>query len=117
LALEEAAPGDASSIVRLRLQARFSSARAGSAPPTPRVLRVTSAGFLCGDRARIVVDGEDVAPNRRGYNVAVLEPRGEVVRVDAFDLVDDPEGAQARRMAELLEAVPAGWVVCVAVRD
>ena len=81
-------------------------------------LQVTSAGVTVGDRASIMLSGIDVAPNTRGYNVAVIEPQnGNLVAAAAFDLIRPPGGGEAQRMVSFFSSIPDGFVVCVAVRD
>ena len=75
-----------------------------------------SAGQEAGDYAHIWLNGRDVAPNRRGYNVVVIDPRtGAVEQAASFDTFEGAEGSN--RMAEMINAVPAGRIVVVAARD
>ncbi len=79
-------------------------------------LVVESAGLDVGDFAHIYVNGRDVAPNRMGYNVAVVEPTsGRVLRVAAFDPVNVPSDAGA--LARFIEGAPGGTLVAVAAND
>jgi hypothetical protein len=77
-------------------------------------LLVQSAGEEVGDFGHIYVDGVDVSPNGRGYNVAVFPPEGEVLTA-SFDTHLDPGASTA--MAEFIAAVPEGHAVAVAVAD
>ena len=82
----------------------------------PANLVVQSAGQEVGDFGLIYVNGRDVSPNERGYNVVVIHPlTGAVEQAAAFDTHLD-EGA-SRAMASFLAAVPAGYVVAVAAAD
>jgi hypothetical protein len=82
----------------------------------PVNLAVQSAGLEVGSLAHIYVDGRDVAPNARGYNVAVIHPQtGQVEQVAAFDTHLDEGASQA--LATFLARVPPGRVVAIAVAD
>ena len=81
-------------------------------------LRVRSQGLRAGNSASILLGDRDLAPDSRGYNVAVIHPdTGELVMAAGFDLVDDTGGEQARRMVQLIGGLPDGMIVCVAVKD
>jgi len=77
-------------------------------------LLVQSAGQEVGDFAHIYVDGKDVSPNQRGYNLAVLSRQGDI-QTASFDTHLDPDASRA--MAEAIAAVPEGHVVAVAAAD
>ncbi|MBN1661911.1 MAG: hypothetical protein JXA93_26185 [Anaerolineae bacterium] len=82
----------------------------------PVNLLVESAGQEVGNFAHIYVDGTDVSPGGRGYNVVVIHPgTGEVETAAAFDTHLDPGASQA--LAEFLHAVPQGYLVAVAAAD
>lgn len=88
----------------------------GTGIESPVNLVVESAGQEVGDFAHIYVNGRDVAPNQRGYNVAVLHPQtGAVEQTAAFDTHLDEGASQA--LAAFLDAIPAGRVVAVAAAD
>jgi hypothetical protein len=83
---------------------------------SPVNLVVQSAGQEVGDFAHIYVDGRDVSPNERGYNVAVLDPQtGAVEQTMAFDTHLDQVASQA--MADFVGGVPPGYIVAVAAAD
>ncbi len=83
---------------------------------SPAHLAVQSAGQEVGDFGHIYVNGRQVSPDERGYNVAVLHPQsGEVIQTAAFDTHLD-EGA-SQDLATFLAGVPAGYVVAVAAAD
>lgn len=83
---------------------------------SPVNLVVQSAGQEVGDLAHIYVNGQEVSPNERGYNVAVIAPQSGVVGpVAAFDTHLD-EGA-GRALAGFLDQVPPGYIVAVAAAD
>jgi hypothetical protein len=83
---------------------------------SPVNLGVHSAGQEVGDFGHIYVNGQDVSPNGRGYNVAVIEPQSGVVeRTATFDTHLDEGASQA--LASFLRQVPPGWIVAVAGAD
>lgn len=66
-------------------------------------------------QALIAVNGRSVSPNRKGYNVVVLDPgSGECVDSDVFNL--DVE-AENERMLRFVQDVPGGFVVVFAIHD
>ncbi len=110
--------------VWLCFQALYPAGQAGLSSRTigetgiasPVNLVVQSAGQEVGDLAHIYVNGQEVSPNERGYNVAVIAPQSGVVGpVAAFDTHLD-EGA-GRALAEFLDRVPPGYIVAVAAAD
>jgi hypothetical protein len=79
-------------------------------------LYVRSAGLEVGWFAHLYVDGRDVSPGERGYNLAVVDPAtGEVRAAAAFDTHGDEAAAHA--LAAFLDAVPGGMLVLGAVND
>lgn len=83
---------------------------------SPVNLVVQSAGQEVGDFGHIYVDGRDLSPNERGYNVVVLHPEsGEAEQIAAFDTHLDPGASQT--FADFLAGVPTGRIVAVAVAD
>ena len=83
---------------------------------SPVNLTVQSAGLEVGDFGHVYVNGQDLAPNERGYNVVVLDPgSGEVWGQAAFDTHLDEEASES--MAAFLASVPAGYIVAVAAAD
>jgi hypothetical protein len=76
---------------------------------------VQSAGQPWGDRGSIVLDGVELSPARRGYNLVALAPDGGVHGVAAFDTFFEPDAAA--RLAGWVAALPAGTVVAGAARD
>jgi hypothetical protein len=83
---------------------------------SPVNLVVQSAGQEVGDFGHIYVDGQDVAPDRRGYNIAVIHPEsGAVEAVAVFDTHLDDKAS--RNLAAFLSGVPEGYIVAVAVAD
>jgi hypothetical protein len=85
-------------------------------PAPPVDLFLASAGYLVGDRASILVDGVEQAPDTRGYNVVAVDPTtGAVLWARAFDTHAVP--AESRQMAEAIAGLARGTVVAVAVKD
>ena len=83
---------------------------------SPVNLVVRSAGQEVGDFGHIYVDGRDISPDQRGYNVAVLDPHtGSVEQIASFDTHLDPGASQA--LATMLRQVPQGYLVAVAAAD
>ena len=78
---------------------------------------VQSAGLETGgnDLGHIHVNGRDLSPNRRGYNVVALNPAGAVLAGESFDTHLDPLASQ--RLADFIAALPEGSIVAVAVAD
>jgi hypothetical protein len=75
---------------------------------------VQSAGEEAGDFGHIYVNGVDLSPNGRGYNVVVIGPQG-AAQTASFDTHLDP-GASAA-LAAFMAAVPDGDTVAVAAAD
>jgi hypothetical protein len=98
-------------------QVRLSSrAIGGTGIESPANLVVHSAGQEVGNFGHIYVDGRDVSPNERGYNMAILDPQtGVVVQAAAFDTHEDKGANQA--LAAFLGNVPTGYLVAVAAAD
>ncbi len=88
----------------------------GTGVESPANLVVQSAGQEVGDFGHIYVDGVEVSPDERGYNVAVIHPEtGIVEQAAAFDTHLDADASSA--LAAFLDAVPAGRIVAVAASD
>jgi hypothetical protein len=83
---------------------------------SPVNLVVHSAGQEVGDFGHIYVDGLDVSPDERGYNVAVIHPEtGVVEQTAAFDTHLD--AAATEKLAAFLGGVAGGRIVAVAASD
>jgi len=80
---------------------------------TPALL-VQSAGQEVGDFGHIYVNGVDVSPNQRGYNVAVISSQGDITTA-GFDTHLDPDASAA--LAEFIAAVPEGHTIAIAAAD
>ncbi len=83
----------------------------------PLQLEVTSGGFNGPFRFAILrADGNDVSPNLRGFNCAVVEPRfGDVTAAENFDTYLSAD--ETRRMIDFVRAVPDDHVLMIAVLD
>ena len=83
---------------------------------SPVNLVVTSAGQEVGDFGHIYVDGRDLSPDERGYNVVVIHPEtGVVEQAAVFDTHLDATASEA--LASFLDAVPDGRIIAVAAAD
>jgi hypothetical protein len=83
---------------------------------SPVGITVESAGQEVGDLGHIYVDGRNVSPEGRGYNLAVIDPQmGTVEATASFDTHLDEGASQA--MADLIASIPQGHIVAVAVKD
>ncbi len=83
---------------------------------SPVSILVESAGQEVGDFGHIYVNGRNVSPEGRGYNLAVVNPTdGKVETVTHFDTHLDEAASQ--EMAYFLNAIPRGKIVAVAAAD
>ncbi|MBI3455978.1 MAG: hypothetical protein HY002_09365 [Candidatus Rokubacteria bacterium] len=82
---------------------------------SPGDFRVRSSGQPYGSASSIQLDGVELAPDRRGYNLVAVTPDGRVARQEGFDTFRSREAAE--RLAAWVEALPAGTIVAGAVRD
>jgi hypothetical protein len=110
--------------LHLRFSRTFPAEAAGQEPyligatgiSSPVALVVRSAGEEVGDFGHIYLNGRDVSPGERGYNVVVLDPAsGQVLFTAAFDTFASEGASQA--LATFIEKLPPGVIVAVAVRD
>jgi hypothetical protein len=83
---------------------------------SPGDLRVSSSG---GPRARpgsrIALNGVELSPNRRGYNLVALGADGRPRAATVFDTFAAASASAA--LADWIRALPAGTIVAAAVRD
>ena len=83
---------------------------------SPVNILVKSAGEEVGDFGHIYVDGQNVSPDERGYNVVVLDPAaGAVEATGHFDTFASEE--ESARMAEFIAGISDGRIVAVVVED
>ncbi len=83
--------------------------------PGPAALLVRSAGQETGDFGHIYLDGVERSTDQRGYNLVALTPAGELLAAANFDTHADPQASA--RLAQWINALPAGTLVAGAVRD
>ncbi len=89
---------------------------ARNGPQSPVNVVVRSAGSEIGDFAHIYVKGVDVAQNRRGYNLVVIDPAtGNLEANVVFDTFASAD--ESARLAQFIEQIPNGKIVVAAVRD
>jgi len=77
-------------------------------------LVATSAGQEVGDFGRIYLNGSNVSPNARGYNVAAIRTADQMT-VQSFDTHLDPSASDS--MAAFLKKLPPGQLIAVAAAD
>jgi hypothetical protein len=83
---------------------------------SPVNILVKSAGEEVGDFGHIYMDGEDVSPEERGYNVAVVDPASGAVEARGhFDTFAREE--ESTRLAEFIAGISDGRIVAVALED
>ncbi|MCB0237200.1 MAG: hypothetical protein KDH08_00885, partial [Anaerolineae bacterium] len=87
----------------------------GASEPTVNLL-VESAGLEAGNYAHIWLNGRDISPNQRGYNLAIVDSTtGEVLAVDSFDTHSDPSASDG--LVRFLQQVKPGQLLAVAIKD
>jgi hypothetical protein len=82
---------------------------------SPGDLRVLSAGQPHGSASSVELNGVELSPGRRGYNLVALDPEGRVRGAAGFDTFFEAEAAG--RLVAWVEGLPAGTIVAGAVRD
>ncbi|MBN1219015.1 MAG: hypothetical protein JXM69_08805 [Anaerolineae bacterium] len=80
----------------------------------PLDVTVLSAGQEVGDFGHIFVNGHEVSPNQRGYNVALIRADG-TVRPASFDTHLDP--ATSIDLADFINTAPPDILIAVAAAD
>jgi hypothetical protein len=83
--------------------------------PSPGDLRVVSVGEPHGSASSIRVNGTELSPDRRGYNLVAVDRTGLLVTAKAFDTFADDRAATG--LAAWIDSVPPGTIVAGAVRD
>jgi hypothetical protein len=83
--------------------------------PGPVGLVVRSAGQEAGDFGHVFLNGREVSPNRRGYNLVALDATGALLDAANFDTHAD--STASARMAEWIRAQKPGTVIAGAARD
>ena len=87
----------------------------GATLPAASWVVVRSAGEETGDFAHIFVNGQDIAQNERGYNLAAISPAGDLLVSAVFDTSGDDAASGA--LAGWLEQWPPGTIIAGAVAD
>jgi hypothetical protein len=85
----------------------------------PLDVTIVSAGEEVGDFGHIFVNGYEVSPNQRGYNLALIQP-GQALKVAHFDTNADPAASQA--LSQYLASLegtgwPSGTILAAAAAD
>jgi hypothetical protein len=78
------------------------------------IITVLSAGKEVGDFGHIFVNGYEVSPNQRGYNVVIVQPDDQLHPAN-FDTHLDPTASSA--LADFINTAPADALVAVAAAD
>src|SRR5262249_8814594 len=82
----------------------------------PADIEVLRAGKEAGTRFSIRINGREVSPDRRGYNVVVLDrATGQVAAAETFDTFRSQD--ESRRMARFIDGLTPGTVVVASVKD
>jgi len=115
-------------VERNRLEFRYRYERAALPREDPRSrigrtgihapvdLYVLSAGKPHGWASSILVNGEELSPDRRGYNLVALDPTtGALVGPGSFDTFLHQEASA--QLAAFIGRLPAGTIVVAAVKD
>jgi hypothetical protein len=76
---------------------------------------VLSVGQPQGSASSIQLNGVELAPDRRGYNLVALDGSGALVGAEVFDTF--AATAEAHRLATWVARLPPGTIVAGAVRD
>ncbi len=84
-------------------------------PASPPQISVVSAGEEAGNLGHIYLNGKDVSPNQRGFNVALIGADGKLIDAAAFDTHADPTASRA--LAQFIAAAPNDALIAVAVKD
>jgi interleukin-like EMT inducer protein len=82
---------------------------------SPGDLRVLSAGQPQGSASSIQLNGVELAPDRRGYNLVALDASGRVLAAEVFDTF--AATAEATRLSAWVARLSPGTIVAGAVRD
>jgi hypothetical protein len=110
--LPAGALGEQVNDVRLRFGQTYPVESTGAAPG----LLVESAGLEAGNYAHIWLNGVDIAPNQRGYNLALIDGQTWQPRaVGVFDTHADPAASDA--LVDFLGQMDDNSILAVAVKD
>ena len=83
-------------------------------PDDPIRLGFVSAGARDGDRVELLLDGENMASGETGLHLAVLDARGTLLESQVFGTHET--AAELDRLVEVLQAVPPGQLVMMAIK-
>ena len=86
----------------------------GRPPADPIELGFVSAGTWDGDYVELLLDGENVAGSETGLHLAVLDAAGTLLDSQVFRTHETD--AESDRLVDVLEAVPPGQVVMMAIK-
>lgn len=89
----------------------------GVSLPPGLTLMVRSTGEEVGNFATIYLNGTQLAPNRRGYNLVALSPAGAVLASEVFDTHDPTGDTESAAMTAWLDQWPHGTIIVGAVAD
>ncbi len=86
-----------------------------TAASTPPDITIVSAGEEAGNLGHIYLNGVDVSPNQRGYNVALINPNGTLQVAAAFDTHASADASYA--LTQFIAAAPQDAIIAVAAKD
>lgn len=91
------------------LPANFAIGKTGVTSPVEIVVNA-------GETGSIKIAGKEASPQKRGYNVVVINPaNGALISVRAFDTVNDR--AESRAFTDFIAQIPNGHIVAIASQD
>jgi tetratricopeptide (TPR) repeat protein len=83
---------------------------------SPVDIIIRSAGALVGNYGQILINGNNVSQNRRGYNVVVLNSKtGDIQNSETFDTSGSKD--HVKKMIDFINGIAKGKIVCIAVFD
>jgi hypothetical protein len=95
---------------------RFPSMIGKTGVSAPVDIIIQSAGLQAGNLGTILVNGQDVSLQGRGYNLAVIDPQtGEIESSLAFDT--HRWRGESLRMAKFIEDLKIGKIIALALKD
>ncbi len=91
--------------------------RTATVPPTvsPPNIVIVSAGQEVGDFGHIYLNGREISPNERGYNVALIAADGRLLDAAHFDTHLNPAASAA--LTAYLQNAPAQAIIAIAAAD
>jgi len=83
-------------------------------PPASIILRSGNLNYE--NMGDIIINGRNISPERRGYNLAAINPvDGTVFDVDFFDFFEDPKAPENLR--NKISSLPKDAIVCLSSQD